>query len=303
MPELPEVHTTSTVLNRLIVGKKIKDVWTSYNSPYFKGKEQIKDPAYFHFFKKEIIGEKVLSVKRRAKNVLINLSGDKTILIHMKMTGHLLYGKYKKVGKEWVTENTNGPLADPFNGYIRLVFTLDGDKKLVLSDVRKFAKVKVLKTSELSKSEDLKDLGPEPLEKDFDLNAFIKCLPKNKKIKTALMDQSCLAGVGNIYSDEALWLSKIHPETMVDDISKRKMGELYKNVIFVLKKGIDFRGDSTSDYRMPDGRPGEFQMHHNVYRRKDLRCKRKKCRGKIERIVVGVRSTHFCPKCQKAPRD
>lgn len=300
MPELPEVHTTATDLNELLKGKKILDVWTNYNSPFYKNKPQIKNPTYFKLFKKEIVSETVTSASRVAKNVLIHLTNDKTILVHMKMTGHLLYGKYKKTGAEWKPDQ-KGALNDMWNGWIRLVFTLSNGKHLALSDLRKFAKVTLLQTSNLHESDDLQNIGPDPLEKSFTKKVFVERImmrPKGK-IKTVLMDQSLIAGIGNIYSDEALWLSTINPETLVADIPVAKHATLLKNIKHVLSKGIDFKGDSMSDYRRPNGEPGDFQNHHNVYQRKGKTCNRRGCAGIITRKVVNGRSAHYCDTCQK----
>ena len=318
MPELPEVHTTATILDKLIKGLIILDVWSGYNSAYHKGKKNIKDRKYFDWFRRKIIEQKIEDVGRRGKNVLINLSDEETILVHMKMTGHLLYGTYKKNVKfknqneklkerrgwekeEWrPIESESEALKDPFNRFIRLVFSFSNGKHLTLSDVRRFAKVCLLPTGKLAESNDLKDIGPEPLGKNFDFKTFFERLqtrPK-AKIKTVLMDQTVLAGVGNIYSDEALWLTGLHPESVVEKIPLAKLKELFKNVIIVLKKGIYFRGDSTSDYRNPNGEKGNFQNKHNVYRLKNQPCS-KKDGGTITRIVVGARSAHFCPIHQK----
>lgn len=312
MPELPEVTTTAKKLDMILSGLEIKSVWTSYNSPYFKGKENIKDPKYFSRFKMGVVGEKVASVQRYGKNVLINISGPKTILIHMKMTGHLLYGKYKKGLVEenvdnikkrvpgWIPEE-KGPLQDKFNGYIRLVFELSNKKHLVLSDVRKFAKVCLIEDGEAKKHKDLSSLGPDPTAKGFDFKIFKSILLKkpNGRIKNILMDQDLISGIGNIYSDEALWLTEIHPEESPKKLFDTEIKKLLKNTKEVLKKGIDFGGDSTSDYRQPDGTPGKFQKHHKVYRRKGEKCLRKGCDGKITRKVVGGRSAHFCDTHQK----
>lgn len=173
MPELPEVQTTATGLSRTIIGLKISDVWTDYNSPYFKGSDTIKDPRYFKHFKKEVVGKKIIGVSRRAKNILIHLESDKkgvvgnTILIHMKMTGHLMYGDYNR--------------TDPFNRFIHLIFTFSNGKTLELSDMRKFAKVTLI-----NNPDHFKDLGPEPLEKSFTYSLFKERLNKkpNGKIKT-----------------------------------------------------------------------------------------------------------------------
>jgi formamidopyrimidine-DNA glycosylase len=290
MPELPEVHTTATELNKLLKNKKIVNVWTSYKSSYYK--DQIKNPKYFQKFNKEILNSKIISVTRRAKNILINLDNNKTILIHMKMTGHLLYGSYKFNKNEW-KPNQKGPLNDKMNGWIRLVFTLNNNKHLALSDLRKFAKVTLENETE--------HLGPEPLEESFKFSNFKYQIYKklNSKIKMVLLDQAIIAGIGNIYSDESLWMSQIHPEALVKNLNDTQIRNLLKNIKEVLQKGIKFSGDSMSDYRRPDGTPGNFQKHHCVYQRKNQPCKRRCCKGKISRIVVGGRGTHYCPECQK----
>ena len=320
MPELPEVQTTVNGINRKVIGGKILDVWSIYNSPYYKSKENIKDPAFFKEFKSRTIGAKIIKAERRAKNILIHLDNDETILIHLKMTGHLMFGEYTntlennaikgilKADKNdpWRPKDINNKaLNDPFNSHIRLVFTLrnKGDKKdmhLVLSDTRKFAKVTIRKTEEIFHSPDLSHLGPEPLDEDFTFSVFKERLRKkpNGKIKTVLMDQTLIAGIGNIYSDEALWLSAIHPESTVKNIEENKLKELYKSCLKVLRSGIDFGGDSMSDYRNIDGERGSFQEKHNAYRKTNSKCSKKGCDGIIKRIVVGGRSSHYCEKHQ-----
>jgi len=173
MPELPEVETTTQGLQKEIVGLKIIAVWTDLNTKDKRKKEDIANPKYFKFFKKEIIGKKILSVERRAKNILINISSSKTILIHMKMTGHLLFGKYKFLKEEarW-SPGENGPLADPYNRFVHVVFSLTGRKHLVFSDARKFGKITLLETKKVHTSRHLKNLGPEPLKNEFNFNIF-----------------------------------------------------------------------------------------------------------------------------------
>lgn len=303
MPELPEVHTTATELAKYIIGLTITHVWTDYDSPYFYGKHQIKDPAYFMRFKKEVIGATIQKTGRIGKNVLIHLSNKNTILVHMKMTGHLLYGRYTfdEQNNTWqATEK--GPLRDDkWNGYIHLVFAFDNNQHLALSDLRKFAKVTLIPTDKLHDDPELKVLGPDPLASEFSFSVFKEILLKRPqgKVKQVLMDQTLLAGIGNIYSDEALWLSKIHPETPITKLTESTLKTLYTNTKKVLKKGIDFGGDSTSDYRGPDGRPGAFQHKHKAYRRTGENCTRKSCDGTIKRTIVGGRSAHFCSQCQK----
>lgn len=322
MPELPEVHTTSRILNELLPGLKITDVWTSYGGVIHEGKSHIKNKKYFAEFKKKVIGEKVKNVSRRGKNVLIHLSNQKTILVHMKMTGHLLFGEYEKnpnyqfskskqipnnkpqlkdlwAQEFWLPrEDSKSALWDPYNRFIRLVFTFSNGKHLVLSDVRKFAKVHLIEKGEQT---DIDKLGPEPLEKNFDYKKFKERLLKRPSgpIKTVLMDQELIAGIGNIYSDEILWLAGIHPESKVSEVPEDRLKLTFKGMKMILEKGIKFKGDSTSDYRKPDGERGGFQHHHKVYRRKGEKCLKKGCGGTISRIVVKGRSAHFCNKHQK----
>lgn len=301
MPELPEVHTTASILNKLIKGQKIKTVWTDFNSNYYKGKENIKDPVYFKKFSREITGKKIIKVWRRAKNILLELEDEQTILIHMKMTGQLLYGKYRfnKKNKTW-SVTTKGPLQNPTSRFIHLVFELSSGKSLVLSDMRKFSTIKLISDKKELETK-LGLVGPEPLDKNFTwLDFKTQLLKKSQgKIKTVLMNSNIIAGIGNIYSDEILWKSFIHPERIVSKISDKEFQILYKNTKELLKKGIILGGDSMSDYRNPYGEKGQFQLHHKVYGRKNEKCLRTKCNNLIERKVINGRSSHFCKKCQK----
>jgi formamidopyrimidine-DNA glycosylase len=316
MPELPEVQTTVNGINHFAEGSTITDVWSDYDSPHYVGKNQIKDRKFFATFRKEIIGSKITQAERRAKNVLIHLSNGMTILIHMKMTGHLLYGRYelqkekrnrqKEMGsakKTWVALDP-GPLQDPFNQFIHLVFTVEKnntEKHLAFSDMRKFAKVTLIDTENLTHSPDLAHIGPEPLAETFtakDLSARFSKKP-NGKIKTVLMDQTVVAGIGNIYSDEILWASDIHPLTLVKHLSPKNISLIWKHTKNILRKGIDFGGDSMSDYRNLDGEAGKFQLQHEAYRRTGKPCRKKSCAGTIARLKIGGRSAHFCPVHQK----
>lgn len=282
MPELPEVQTTVNGLNKTVRGRKIIDVWTNYNSSYHAGKDNIKNPKFFRLFKRKVKGRKILKAERRAKNVLIHLSGGYTIIIHMKMTGHLVYDR----------------LDYPFT---RLDFTLDNKKHLALFDMRKFAKVTLVRTSEVEKCMHLEHLGPEPLDKNFQFRIFNFQLHKRPRgrIKQVLMDQSLIAGIGNIYSDEILWRAGVHPLSHVEKIPEKNFKEMFKAMKEVLQKGINFGGDSMSDYRNIRGEKGKFQEHHQAYRRTGKTCGKKSCKGIIQRIVVGARSAHFCPVHQK----
>jgi len=300
MPELPEVTTTANILNQKLKGLTIRDVWTDYGSSFHAGKQNIKDKNYFTYFKKVVTGKKFLSVSRRAKNVLMYLSDNKTVLVHMKMTGHLLYGRYVFDGKHWLPPRGT-PLDDPFNGFIHLAFSLSNGNTLVLSDMRKFAKVAVLNTKTLATADDIEKLGPEPLERTFTFAVFQKCLAQKPagKIKTVLMDQTVVAGIGNIYSDEVLWKSGIHPLSRAGKIPVSYLKLLYKAIQTILAQGIRLGGDSLSDYRNPLGEKGGYQDIHKAYRRTGERCKRAGCRGIMHRKVIGGRSAHYCSVHQK----
>ncbi len=287
MPELPEVQTTVSGLDRSTRGLVITNVWTEYNSPYFHGGDTIKDPKFFKYFKKTIIDSKIINVTRRAKNILIHLSNGFTILIHMKMTGHIMYGNYNK--------------KDPFNRHIRLIFYLSNGKTMELCDMRKFAKVTLLPSKTMHETIHLKGIGPEPLEKEFTFSIFKNQINKksNWKIKLALLDQTIIAGIGNIYADESLWRAGIHPEAIVSNIDNKSLKKLYTAIRSTLSMGIDFGGDSMSDYRNIHGERGKFQEKHMAYRRAGKPCLKKGCKGKIIRIVVGGRGTHFCEVHQR----
>lgn len=303
MPELPEVHTTVTELGKLIVGKRILNVWSGYDSPHYYGTEQIKDPKYFAWFKQSTLGATITGTSRLGKNVLIHLDTGATILVHMKMTGHLLFGNYSynKKEKKWHAVDP-GPLKhDAWNGFIRMVISFDDSTRLALSDLRKFAKVQLIPTETLATHKELEELGPDPLTDTFTPAQFKAQLRKrsNGKVKQVLMDQSLIAGVGNIYSDEALWLAEIRPTTLIKNLNDARLKKLFRAVQEILKKGIDFKGDSTSDYRTPSGVPGSFHHKHQVYRRTGKPCTRTGCTGTIEKITLGGRSAHFCNTCQK----
>lgn len=203
----------------------------------------------------------------------------------------------------------NKALKDPYNRFIHVVFSMSNGKYLSFCDSRKFGKVTLIKTDYLEQSIHLKGVGPEPLEESFTEKIFLERLSKTIKpdsakatsrraIKTVLMDQSIVAGIGNIYSDEMLWSSSIHPESTFNKIPKKNLSLLYRSMKEVLEKGIDFGGDSMSDYRNIDGERGNFQHHHNVYQKKNEVCNKKGCGGIIERKMVNGRSSHFCNKHQ-----
>jgi formamidopyrimidine-DNA glycosylase len=289
MPELPEVETVVNDLKNKIIGRKIKSVW-------FDASKLIKRPK-LAVFVKEIRGLKIGNIKRRAKNILIYLSSDKILLVHQKMTGHLLYGKWLIRNKKPIS-SLPGVMREKVNDYIHLIFYLDNGWQIALSDLRKFAKVVFGPKDEIESLEELKKLGPEPLERNFDFKKFQQALKDKKgKIKQVLMDQTVISGIGNIYSDEILWLAKIHPFRPANQLKDPEMKKIFHFIKAVLKKAVKLRGTSVSDFRDPEGKSGHYANQLYVYQREGEKCPR--CQGAIKRLKMGSRSAHFCPNCQK----
>ena len=289
------METTIRGLKEKILGRIFFHVWT--DSP-----NQIKKPKDFKEFKKEIKGEKIQNIWRRGKNIIFTLSKKKSLLIHQKLTGHLLVGKWVFKKKFWHSE-VKGPLQEKTNSYIHLLFTFDDGRMLALSDLRKFAKAELWETRDLENSDFMKKLGPEPLEKSFSFEKFEEALgsylklKRRGKIKQVLMDQNIIVGVGNIYSDEILWRAKIHPFTEVSKLKKQDLKNIYRFLKDVLKKSIVLKGESFSDFRTPSGEKGGFDSIRKAYQRDGEKCSR--CKSIIKRVKMGNRSAHFCPKCQK----
>jgi len=303
MPELPEVETIVRDLNREVLNRTFLDVWTDFP-------KIIKLPKSFEEFKKEIKGKKILNIKRRAKNIIFELSENRSrglvkaegrrgcsLLIHQKLTGHLLLGKWKFEKGDWISEISGPLLEDPMNKFLHLIFWLDNGRQLALSDLRKFAKVELLDKKNLEK--ELSSLGPEPLEKDFDFEKFKEQVLKKKKgkIKQVLMDQEVIAGIGNIYSDEILWQAKVHPFKSVSKLLDAELEKIYQAMREILPKAIKLGGESISDFRRISGERGYFDKERKVYRREGQKCER--CGTIIKRIKLAGRSAHFCPSCQK----
>jgi len=288
MPELPEVETTVRNLKKRVLKRTFIDVWTDFE-------KMIKKPS-FKDFKKEIINKKIKDVRRRAKFILFKLSDNKTLLVHQKLTGHFLLGKWKKVNNKW--EAKNPALKERVNTYIHLLFILDNGQMLALSDLRKFAKVELWNNDELAESETMKNLGPEPLGKNFTTLTCINILKAKKgKIKQVLMDQSAISGIGNIYSDEILFDSKINPFKFTFQLTENELKRICSSIPKILKIGIKLQGESISDWRTIEGKKGSFDDYRNVYQKEGKKCFR--CKGLIVRKKIGGRSAHFCPRCQK----
>lgn len=290
MPELPEVETIARELKKKIIGLRITDVWADREKPF-------RQAGGLKKFLKEIKNKKVVDVRRRAKFVVIGLEGPKIIFIHQKISGHLLYGRWKKVNDEWKATKT-GPLRDdPQNKYLRIIFFLNNGYQVALSDLRRFGKAMLVSDKDIKNLKEIKKLGPEPLEISFSQfkNLFTK---KRGWLKPVLMDPYFIAGIGNIYSDEILWDAGYHPLKRVESLKDRDLKKIFNSMKKVLKKAIAYKGDSIDDYRLPSGEKGRYQKIQNAYQQTGKKCK-KKDGGIIQRLKIAGRSAHFCPKHQK----
>jgi formamidopyrimidine-DNA glycosylase len=287
MPELPEVETIRVGLSRLLPGKVIKDVWHDWpksfpNSP--------ADVARF------LIGAKILKVRRRAKVLIIELANEYSLVIHLKMTGQLVFRGEQVFGAGHPNDSLIGDLPDKST---RVVIDFKDGSKLYFNDQRKFGWMRLLPSTEVPEIDFMKTVGPEPLESDFTVDLFIERLNKrkNSSIKAVLLDQKILAGVGNIYADESLWMAKIHPLTQVFKIPKTKLIGLHSDLQAVLRLAIEKGGSTDRNYVDSEGKKGSYLSFANVFRRDGQPCPR--CGAEIIKIRAAGRGTHLCPKEQK----
>jgi formamidopyrimidine-DNA glycosylase len=301
MPELPEVETVVRDLKRKVVGATIVAVWTDWpkaiKDPQAQSRTAVSRRAVNRFVK-TIREKKILDVKRKGKNILIYLSGDMLLLIHQKMTGHLLLGRWDFQGGRAVGVSPQAIVEDSYNHHVHLIFFLHDGRQLGLSDVRKFAKVLLGTTSTIEALPELAKLGPDALDPELSLARFAARIAKQRRpIKQVLMDPAVVAGIGNIYADDILWRARIHPKRRAATLQDAEVERMFKAMREVLTRAVQLRGTSTSDFRDTDGLEGGYTEHRLVYQRHGQPCGR--CGCLIERIVLGGRSAHFCPWCQK----
>jgi formamidopyrimidine-DNA glycosylase len=285
MPELPEVETVVRGLNEHLVGHTIK----SFD---FDWPKTIKTPI--EIFKKEIEGSRVLYAERRGKLIIINLSSNHSILIHLKMTGQLVYKSPKlQYGAGHPNDSLVSKLPDKTT---RIHFKLDDNSDFFFNDVRKFGWVEVVPTQYQHLHKFIASLGPEPLEIKF--SDFKKALYRfpYAQIKAKLLDQHVLAGVGNIYADESLWAAQIHPQVKIKDIPEEKLERLFKELQAVLNLSIEKGGSSSANYIKVDGKTGSYLTFSKVYKKEGEPCQR--CSTELIRTVAAGRGTRLCPVCQ-----
>ena len=304
MPELPEVEYTARQLRTAIVGATIQNVQVFWERTI--GHPELPD------FLAEIAGRTVIGVRRRGKYLILDLSGDLILTIHRRMTGNLLLlppgweidtSLSERDTAAW---NTRGPTfysadepkeVDPVElRYCRVCFNLTDGRRLVYTDPRKFGRIELWPRER--EMEALAGLGVEPLGEEFTVEGLARSLAGRRgAIKQVLLDQMVIAGLGNIYADEALYYARIHPLRPAQSLTLDEIRLLHEGIVAVLTLGIEHGGTSFSEYRDLWGEAGDNYNHVRVYQQDGKPCAR--CGTLIERIVVGQRSTHFCPSCQK----
>lgn len=288
MPELPEVETVKRGLQKFLTGRVVSSIKFDWPKGFPNTKADVD---------KFLIGATVTEVKRRAKVLMIELSTNYTLVIHLKMTGQLVF-----VGNEsrWGGGHPNDSLINQLpDKSTRVIFDFADGSKLFFNDQRKFGWIRLLPTAEVPNIEFMKKVGPEPLSKDFNARKFIKRIKRraNSKIKATLLDQTVVAGIGNIYADEALFLAKIHPAQVVNSISDYKSTVLFNSIKEILNQSISQGGSSSRNYVNAEGKRGEYLNFANVFKREGKPCLR--CGEQIIKIRVANRGTHICPREQR----
>ena len=287
MPELPEVETVVRGLSKHIIGQKIIDIEQKHKKSLLLDK---------NITSAQIKGLKVLEIKRRGKGIIINLTKNLSLLIHLKMTGQLIYISNKsRLHFGHPTDDFTNSMPSKHTRVIIKFFK----GILYFNDQRLFGWVKILPTQNLTENSFLKSLGPEPLDKSFTTDVLWQIIKRKPKstIKAIILDQSNLVGIGNIYADETLFEAGIRPDRKASSIKKVEAEKLVKAIKKVLKKGIKYSGTSIINYKTPEGSPGRMQNYLKVYSQDKKLCQ--KCKTPIKKIRTASRGTHYCPTCQK----
>ena len=287
MPELPEVETVRLGLSELLPGRVFAHVTHDTDKSFPNGQADVQS---------FLIGSSVSAVKRRAKVLLIELTSNYSLVIHLKMTGQLVFVSAEtRFGAGHPNDSLVGNLPDKST---RVVFTFSDDSRLFFNDQRKFGWIRLMPTIDVPNIDFMRKVGPEPLADDFTALDFTERLfrRKNTSIKAALLDQSVIAGVGNIYADESLWGARIHPATVVRNVSNQKLQRLFTELQYVLNLAIQKGGSSDKNYVNAEGKKGSYLSFARVFRREGQACPR--CGTTIAKLRVAGRGTHICPHCQ-----
>ncbi len=287
MPELPEVETIARELHAVLPGRKILRV-------------DIQLPKMIRLttasFRRRVVGQKIVGVQRRAKLLLISLQNGWTIIIHLKMSGQLIWqpthGRMR-VGGHPIPRG----IEDLPNKYSHVVFVCTGGT-LYFNDQRQFGFVKLIASEKLPAWFIEQGYGPEPLGDDFTQENFFALLTKHqrKRLKPTLLDQRVIAGIGNIYADETCWLGRVRPSRRISTLMQKERVALYRGLRKILTLAINKKGTTSDAYRTATGDKGSMMPFLNVYGRDTKKCKR--CGSTIEKTVLAGRGTHYCPKCQ-----
>jgi formamidopyrimidine-DNA glycosylase len=287
MPELPEVETVKNGLNRLIQNKIVQSVKFDWPKGFPNSKPDINN---------FLIGASILNIERRGKSLIIYLSSDYCLVVHLKMTGQLVFRGKQHFGAGHPNDSLIGPLPDKST---RVELDFDDGSKLFFNDQRKFGWMRLMPKVEVPHLDFMKKLGPEPLNKDFKSSEFRNRVRrrKNSSIKATILDQTVLAGVGNIYADESLWMAKIHPASLSGTLSDAKLNLLFASIKEILAKSIELGGSTDKNYVDAEGKRGSYLEFANVFRREGQACPR--CGTTIIKTRVATRGTHICSRCQR----
>ena len=277
MPELPEVETVRRSIAPVLEGARLEGV-------------EIRDPRLVRPFDpmlvaRELVGERVTEVGRRGKYLIVRFESGRALLIHLRMTGSLRHAR-------------RGALAD--DPHTRAVLRLDNASDVAYRDVRRFGTWELLEERELSPFLNAR-VGPEPLGSFTAARLGLRLQGRRAPLKSALLDQRTVAGLGNIYVDEALWWSRLHPLRSAGSLDDDELARLHRAIRRVLRRGIERQGSTLREYALPDGSSGRMQDEFHAYGRGGGPCDR--CGTPLQRIVVGGRTTTFCPRCQSAPQS
>lgn len=290
MPELPEVETVRRGLSTLIIGRTISHIENDTAKGF---PNSAADVEQF------LIGAKIIDIRRRAKVLMIDLDTEYTLVIHLKMTGQLVYRGEQVFGAGHPNDSLIGELPDKST---RVTLTFKDGSHLYFNDQRKFGWVKLFPTVEVPNIDFMMKVGPEPLEETFTADDFAARFARRKgaTIKAAILDQTVVAGVGNIYADESLWGAQIHPATRVRDVSKKQLKKLFSELQYVLNLSIEKGGSTDRNYVNAEGKRGSYIDFARVFRREGKPCPRHPD-VLIKKIRVAGRGTHICPVCQPSP--
>ena len=286
MPELPEVETVRRGLKRLIVGKSIKKVDVLNKNSFINDDNKTKS----------CLNKTILNVKRRGKVIIIELTDDLLLLAHLKMTGQLVFDGQTRFAGGHPTNSLIGNLPDKST---RVIIYFDDSSKLFFNDQRKFGWIRLIRADEINKISLLNSLGPDVMDEKMNSKIFFERLKHHQQtsIKAAILNQTVIAGVGNIYADESLWLAKIHPATKVGKLNQTDISRLFDSIQSVMKLSIAKGGSTARNYVDAEGNKGNYLDYSNVYNRVGKPCKR--CGTSIVKIRCAGRGTHICPQCQK----